>query len=168
MTTTLPETSEQAKHTDDQQIAVDEHTSQIVSFRLAKETYGVGIMHVQEIILIGAITPMPSVPDYIVGLTNLRGHVIPVVDLAKRFRLDHHTADSKTARIVVLNVGERTLGVIVDEVDEVLRVRDSQIERVSQDFTGPGREFVDGLVKLEDRLVILLRVDRILDTDPAE
>lgn len=164
MATTLLETSTPERGTADLAVGQEEATSQIVSFRLGAEIYGVGIMHVQEIILIGPVTPMPSVPDYIRGLTNLRGHVIPIIDLAKRFGLEVKP-DTAASRIVVLNVGDKTMGVVVDAVEEVLRLRASQIEPVAQGFSGVGREFVDGLAKLEDCLVIQLRVDKIFDIE---
>ncbi len=164
MSTTLLEASAKSDGAVDGDSRHDEATSQIVSFRLGAEVYGVDIMHVQEIILIGPVTPMPSVPDYIRGLTNLRGNVIPIIDLGTRFGLERRS-DTGRSRIVVLNVGRKTMGVVVDAVEEVLRLRDSQIEPVSSGFTGVGREFINGLAKLEDRLVIQLCVDRMLDTE---
>ena len=101
--------------------------SQIVSFRLANEEYGVDIMRVQEIILVGQITCMPEVPDYICGLINLRGHVIPIVDLRRRFRLPVAENDEHT-RIIVVNVKNQTIGIVVDAVNEVLRVNADQGE----------------------------------------
>ena len=101
--------------------------SQIVSFRLANEEYGIDIMRVQEIILMGQITCMPEVPDYICGLINLRGHVIPIVDLRRRFRLPA-AADNEHARIIVVNVNRQTIGIVVDAVNEVPRVNPDQAE----------------------------------------
>ena len=88
MSTTLLEATGKSDGAVDDHAHDEEATSQIVSFRLGAELYGVDIMHVQEIILIGPVTPMPSVPDYIRGLTNLRGSVIPIIDLGKRFGLE--------------------------------------------------------------------------------
>ena len=164
MSTTLLEPAGTEKDTPDVSVEHDEATSQIVSFRLGAEIYGVAIMHVQEIILIGPVTPMPSVPEYVRGLTNLRGHVIPIIDLAKRFGMES-SPDTAASRIVVLNVSDKTIGVVVDAVEEVLRLRDSQIEPVAQGFSGVGGEFVDGLAKLENCLLILLRIERILDIE---
>jgi len=138
--------------------------SQIVSFRLANEEYGVDIMNVQEIILIGQITEMPQVPTFVRGLINLRGNVIPVIDLRVRFSLE--TSDqTESSRIVVLNVGERTMGVMVDAVDEVLRIRDEQIEPAPPGMAGLGRQYVRGLVKLESRLLVLLDIETVMDVD---
>ena len=139
----------------------DERSTQVVSFRLANEEYAVDIMRVQEIILIGQITEVPNVPEYVRGLINLRGHVIPVVDLRVRFRLGVADATEDT-RIIVLNLSSKTVGVIVDGVDEVLRFSDDQVEPVSGGFTGVGSEYVRGLVKLENKLLILLNMDEVL------
>lgn len=135
--------------------------SQIVSFRLFNEEYGVDIMHVQEIILIGQITQMPQVPDYISGLINLRGHVIPIIDLRVRFTLEV-TDRTEHSRIIVLNVNKKTVGIIVDAVDEVLRINLDQIEPASVGLTGCGKEYVSGLVKFEKKLLILLNIEKIM------
>ena len=138
-----------------------ETTSQIVSFRLASEEYGVNIMSVQEIILMGQITRMPEVPDYICGLINLRGHVIPIVDLRKRFRLDVAANDEHT-RIIVVNVARKTIGMVVDGVDEVLRINSNQIESPPTSVAGIDQSYIRGLVKFEKKLLILLDIEKIL------
>ena len=101
--------------------------SQVVSFRLAKEEYGLDIMRSQEIILMGDITQIPEVPDYICGLINLRGKVIPIVDLRKRFCLEAGEATEHT-RIMVVNTRTTTFGIVVDAVSQVLRIEANQIE----------------------------------------
>jgi len=138
-----------------------EATSQIVSFRLANEEYGIDIMRVQEIILIGHITQMPNVPPYVRGLINLRGHVLPIIDLGIRFGLGD-TEPTEQSRIIVLNQEARTVGIIVDAVDEVLRINVEQIEEVSSAFMGAGQDYVRSLVKFKSKLLILLDVDRLL------
>lgn len=138
-----------------------EGISQIVSFRLSNEEYGVDIMHVQEIILIGQITLMPQVPEYVSGLINLRGHVIPIIDLRVRFGLEA-TDYTEHSRIIVLNVNKKTVGIIVDAVDEVLRINQDQIESASVGLTGFGKEYVSGLVKFEKKLLILMNIEKII------
>lgn len=134
--------------------------SQLVTFRLANEEYGVDIMLVQEIILIGQITRMPNVTSHVRGLINLRGHVIPVFDLRRRFGLGdaENTDDS---RIIVLNVRKRTIGIVVDAVDQVLRLTPNQIEPGAGGMSGNGRKYVAGLVKMEHKLLILLNAEQI-------
>lgn len=140
--------------------------SQIVSFRLAREEYGVDIMHVQEIILIGQVTEMPQVPDYVRGLINLRGHVIPIIDLRVRFGLEV-SEQTENSRIIVLNVNKKTFGIVVDEVDEVLRINSDQIEPAPPGIAGIGQQYVSGLVKFENKLLILLRIDQVMTDEEA-
>lgn len=138
--------------------------TQIVSFRLANEEYGVDIMRVQEIILPGDITEMPEVPEYICGLINLRGHVIPIVDLRKRFGLPVSERDEHT-RIIVVNVGAKTIGMVVDAVNEVLRINDEQLEPPPSSIVGIEHVYIKALVKFEDKLLILLDIESILSEE---
>ncbi|NOY30177.1 MAG: chemotaxis protein CheW [Planctomycetes bacterium] len=138
-----------------------EGTQQLVSFRLAQEEYGIEITKVQEIILMGQITRIPQTPRFIKGLINLRSTVIPIVDLRTRFGLPDQQAGDET-RIMVVNVVGKTLGIIVDAVSEVLRISPNQISPPPPTVAGLGKEYLTGLIKLENRLLILLDIDRIL------
>jgi purine-binding chemotaxis protein CheW len=137
---------------------------QLVSFRLGNEEYAVEITKVREIILMGEITRAPQTPTYVKGLINLRSMVIPIIDLRLRFGLPEMDATTES-RIMVMNVGGKTIGIIVDAVSEVLRVAKAQIAPPPPTIAGPGREFLIGLVKLDHRLLILLDVDHILNED---
>jgi purine-binding chemotaxis protein CheW len=134
---------------------------QLVSFQLAQEEYGIEITKVQEIILMGEITRVPQTPKYIKGLINLRSTVIPIVDLRERFGLDQQEIGDET-RIMVVNVAGKTIGIIVDAVSEVLRVSPDAIAPPPPTVAGLGREYLTGLAKLDDRLLILLDIDKIL------
>lgn len=141
--------------------AKDAAVSQIVSFRLANEEYGLDIMKVQEIILMGEITEIPEVSDFIRGLINLRGKVIPIVDLRKRFGLD--TGDlTEHTRIIVVDTTDATFGIIVDAVNKVLRIDEKQMEPPPTGLLGAEQAYIMGLVKMEEKIMILLNLDRIL------
>lgn len=138
-------------------------TIQLVSFRLDQEEYGIEITKVQEIILMGEITRVPQTPDFIQGLINLRSTVIPVIDLRLRFGLRQLPATDET-RIMVVNVAGKTIGIIVDAVSEVLRISREQIAAPPPTVAALGRDYLTGMVKLEKSLLILLDIDKILDT----
>jgi purine-binding chemotaxis protein CheW len=140
---------------------------QLVSFRLAQEEYGIEITRVREIILMGAITRVPQTPAYVKGLINLRSTVIPVIDLRIRFGLPECEA-SDASRIMVVNVGGKTIGIVVDAVSEVLRVSTDQIAPPPPAVVSLGTEYLTGLVKLEKQLLILLDIDKVLGESEQE
>ncbi|MBN2473520.1 MAG: chemotaxis protein CheW [Pirellulales bacterium] len=159
-------TSRSSQETPSQQSSLSEATgtTQLVSFRLGKEEYGIEITKIREIILMGEITRIPQTPDYVKGLINLRSTVIPVIDLRIRFGLPE-TELTDESRIMVLHVGTKTIGIIVDAVSEVLRVSPEMIAPPPPTVAGLGREYLTGLVKQQDRLLILLDIDKIFSTE---
>jgi purine-binding chemotaxis protein CheW len=134
---------------------------QVVVLELAGEAYGVEIGRVQEIIRMQPITRVPNVPAFIEGVTNLRGRVIPVLDLRRRFGLAA-TPPTRQSRIVVAELGSHAVGLIVDGVSEVLRVPADAVEPPSALVTTAESTYLRGVAKLEDRLVLLLDLTRIL------
>jgi purine-binding chemotaxis protein CheW len=136
-------------------------TIQLVSFKLANECYGIEITKVREIILITEITRIPQTPHYVKGLINLRSTVIPVIDLRAKFGLPEGDLTDES-RIMVLQAGGKTIGIVVDAVSEVLRVKQDQIAPPPPTITGEGRDYLTGLVKLEKQLLILLDIDKTL------
>ncbi len=137
---------------------------QLVSFHLADETYGVEITTIREIILMCEITKVPQTPHYIEGLINLRSSVIPVMDLRTFFGLPTGEL-TDASRIMVINVGERTMGVVVDGVDEVLRIQRDEIAPPPPTVACLGRDYLNGLVRLEEELLILLDIEKILGSE---
>jgi len=141
-------------------LAATADSMQLVSFRLGEETYGIEITKIREIILMGQITQVPETPSYIKGLINLRSMVLPVIDLRLRFGLAEGEL-TEESRIMVLNVGSRTIGIVVDAVSEVLRVSGDQISEAPPTVASMGNEYMTGLVRLEEHLLILLDVDKL-------
>jgi len=134
---------------------------QVVGFRIGRETFGLPISMVREIVRVPEITTVPNAPDYIEGVINLRGRIIPVVDLRKRFGVKSAEPNKKN-RIVVVELGARAIGLIVNSASEVLRIPPSEIEEPHTVFQEGELDFITGVGKLNGRLVILLDLDRIL------
>ncbi|MGI6092008.1 MAG: chemotaxis protein CheW [Veillonellaceae bacterium] len=141
---------------------LDDQELQLVIFRLAKEEYGLPITKVQEINRLVPITKLPQTPSFMEGVINLRGRIIPVVDLRKRFQLEVTGYDEDT-RIIIVEVNGQTVGIIVDAVNEVVRLSADNIEPAPPAFVLDAR-YINGVGKLEDRLLILLDIDKILTT----
>lgn len=127
---------------------------QYVIFRLGNEEYGLDIMTVQEIIIPTPVTKLPNTPPYFTGVFNLRGRVIPLIDLKKRFSLDS-SEEEKDTRIIVVRL-ENPAGILVDAINEVLMISSEEIESSQQISSGISKEFITGIAKKDDRLIILL------------
>jgi purine-binding chemotaxis protein CheW len=134
---------------------------QLVIFELANEFYGVDIAAVEGIIKMQGITAVPHAPAFVEGVTNLRGAVLPVVDLRKRFGLASQ-AETKDSRIVIVVMGSLKVGVVVDSVSEVLPVTEEAIEPPSPLVTTVETTFLKGIAKVAERLIILLDLSKVL------
>lgn len=134
---------------------------QIVGFRVGRETFGLPISTVREIVRVPEITSVPNAPDYIEGVINLRGRIIPVVDLRKRFG-EVLPEPSRKNRIVVVELDGRVVGLMVNSASEVLRIPPSEIEAPHNVFQEGELNYITGVGKLKGRLVILLDLNRIL------
>lgn len=134
---------------------------QLVIFELANEHYGLDIATVESIIKMQEITSVPHAPNFVEGVTNLRGQVLPVIDLRKRFGLAQQE-DTKETRIVVVEINGSTVGMVVDAVTEVLRVPTEAIEPPSPLVTTIDSAFMTGIAKMDERLVILLDLSKAL------
>ena len=137
---------------------------QLVTFRLGKEEYGVNIEQVREIIRIVEIIHVPKAPEFVEGLINLRGTVVSVIDLRKRFDITP-SGEKENERIIVVEVQSRTIGVIVDSVLEVLRLSSSNMDDVPPTVSGVDTKFLFGVGKIGERLMMLLDLDKLLSTD---
>jgi purine-binding chemotaxis protein CheW len=143
-----------------------ERLLQVVSFRLGGEEYGLEILRVQEIIRMGGLTRVPNSRKFVEGVINLRGKVIPILGLRKRFGLEARPSDTGT-RIIVVEVAGEVIGFEVDSVSEVLRIPVETIEPPPR-LSRHNNEYVSGVGKLQDRLLLLLDIDRVLTEPPPE
>ena len=138
--------------------------NQLVVFMLAKEHYGVRIAAVESIIKLQPITAVPYSPAFVEGVTNLRGRVLPVIDLRKRFGLLAEES-TKDTRIVVVEMSGTLVGMIVDAVSEVLRVPAESVELPSPIMTTVDSAFITGIAKVGERLIILLDLEKVLSPE---
>ena len=136
---------------------------QLVSFKLGNEEFGIDIGRVQEINMMMQLTKIPNSNRFIEGVVNLRGKIVPVVNLRERLGLSKKEDDNRT-KIIVSDVNNKLIGYIVDEVNEVLRISKSIIEPTPEIITGVNSELIEGVAKLEGRLLILLNLDKLLST----
>jgi purine-binding chemotaxis protein CheW len=143
-----------------------ERLLQVVSFRLGDEEYGLEILRVQEIIRMVGLTRVPNSRRFVEGVINLRGKVIPILGLRKRFGLEARESDRGT-RIIVVEVASEVIGFEVDSVSEVLRIPVETIEPTPR-LSRHNNEYVSGVGKLQDRLLLLLDIDRVLAEPPSD
>lgn len=142
---------------------------QLVNFRLAGEEFGVDISSVKEIIRVTEITHIPDAPSFIHGVTNLRGQIIAVIDLAMQFGLAPRQDLGESARIVVTEINNQTVGMLVDEVPEVLKIPSANIEPTPELIqTEVKKDYIKGVGKLDHRLIILLDLEKLLASDEVE
>lgn len=140
---------------------------QFLTFKLCGQEYGISALKVQEIKGWEKVTPIPNSPAYIRGVLNLRGLIVPVIDLRLRFNLDEIGYTAITA-IVVVNISERLAGLVVDSVSDVIEVSEDQL-CAAPDFEGhKDREFISGLAQIDGKLLILLDIDRMVNPETLD
>jgi purine-binding chemotaxis protein CheW len=139
-----------------------EETLQLVVFRLAREWYGVEITKVKEVIKAGKITYLPSSPEHIAGIINLRGYILSVTDLKTIFSLTHEEPTAKT-RIIAIESGILETGFLVDEVVESIEVPVSKIELGLLTIPAEGAKYIEGQCKVDDKLIALVNVEKVLE-----
>jgi len=147
-------------------LEIAEREEQLVAFQLANEIYGVDISIIQEIIRWREITQIPRTAPDIEGVVNLRGKIVPILDLRRRLELPAAECNGMT-RIIVVEVLEYTVGMVVDSVIGVLKLPESKIEAPSQLVSDVKSDFIRGVGKMDDRLIILLNIQKVLRTEIA-
>ena len=147
-----------------------EGSHQVLTFVLGKETYGVDILRVQEIRGWSSVTKIPHAPPHVLGVLNLRGSIVPIVDLRMRFSLDRAEYTAVTVIIVVAVMsaaGRRDFGVVVDGVSDVVDVNIEEVKAAPDLGSRSATDYIRGLVPVSDRMVVLLDIDRLIGTDLA-
>ena len=145
----------------------DDELIQLVTFSIGEEEFGVDILKVQEIIRTMEITKVPRAQSFVEGVINLRGKVIPIIDLRRRFSLVSKPHDKHT-RIIVIEINNMIVGFVVDSVSEVLRIPAGTVEPPPPVVAGMDSEYISGVGKLQDRLLILLDLDKLLSNEDIE
>jgi purine-binding chemotaxis protein CheW len=143
-------------------------TGKYLTFTLADEEYGIGILKVKEIIGMMAITSVPRTPEFVKGVINLRGKVIPVIDLRLKFGMDAIQYTDRTCIIVVeIDANDMTIqiGIVVDSVSEVLNIKEEEIEKTPSFGTSINTDYILGMAKIDSGVKILLDIDKVLSAE---
>jgi purine-binding chemotaxis protein CheW len=141
----------------------------MVGFSVGKEEFCVDILKVQEIIRMMEITKIPNAPDFVEGIINLRGKVIPIIDFGKRCNLyGGNEVDENHRRIVVVAIGEKTVGLVVDKVSQVIKLEEDLISSTPDVVKGCNSEFISGVGKSGDKLLILLDLEKLFGQGELE
>ena len=143
------------------------NVAQFVAFRIENQSYAFRIEQIQEIVILDQVTKTPQVPEYVEGVANLRGSIIPVINLRKLFGLEPKPIDSET-RTIVVNVGTRTIGCTVDTVSQVVRIAEDAIHPAPDTVSGHGASYISGFARVQEQLIVLLEVEQLLDPQKLE
>ncbi len=148
--------------------AINAGTTQCLTFKLADEEYGVDIMKVQEIRSWEPVTSIPNTPDFIIGVINLRGIVVPIIDLRQRFSLDKVEYGASTVVVIVKvdhESDERTIGMVVDAVSEVYNISEEMMRETPELGGAIGTKFIKGLATIDEKMIILLDIDLMVSPE---
>lgn len=140
---------------------------QYVVFKLDNEEYGIDIMNVREIGVYQESIKVPNTPDFVEGIINNRGSVIPIVNLKKRFKLGGYGISNNT-RIIIINLNDKQIGFIVDEASETLRLDEDSVDPAPSMIAGIDGKYIIGVGKLEERLIILIDLEKVLSIEEKE
>jgi purine-binding chemotaxis protein CheW len=138
-----------------------------VTFYLDAEKYGINVMQVQEVLRVTEIAPVPGAPDYVLGIINLRGNVVTVIDTRKRFGLASRDVDD-SARIVIVESSDQVVGIMVDSVAEVVDLQFSEIESAPNVGSEDGSRFIQGVASQDDELLIIIDLNKLLTDEEWE
>jgi purine-binding chemotaxis protein CheW len=140
-------------------------TSRWVTFRLEQELYGINVLQVQEVLRVSEIVPVPGAPDYVLGIINLRGKVVTVIDMRRSFGLPSHE-NTDASRIMIIESGKQVAGMLVDSVAEVVNIDSNQVETAPDVGTSEASKYIQGIANHNKEILILVDVNKLLT--PAE
>ena len=146
-----------------------ENSINLVTFKLGNNEYAIDIMQAKEIIKMEKITLIPNAPDYVEGVINLRGNIIPIVDLKKRFNLEENDGEKNTG-IIIVKIDDVDMGIIIDAISKVVSIATSNIQPPPPMLSGIGQKYIKGVAKLEDKLLVVLDLEKLIvgDDDDIE
>ncbi|MEI0604739.1 chemotaxis protein CheW [Brachyspira alvinipulli] len=144
-----------------------EDSTNLVTFRLGSGEYAIDIMQAKEIIKMEKITLIPNAPDFVEGVINLRGNIIPIIDLKKRFNLEEIEGDKNTG-IIIVKIEDVDMGIIIDSISKVVSISNSDIQPPPPMLSGIGQKYIKGVGKLEDKLLVVLDLEKLFTTDEEE
>ncbi|KLI16091.1 chemotaxis protein CheW [Brachyspira hyodysenteriae] len=144
-----------------------EDSTNLVTFRLGSGEYAIDIMQAKEIIKMEKITLIPNAPDFVEGVINLRGNIIPIIDLKKRFNLEETEGDKNTG-IIIVKIEDVDMGIITDSISKVVSISNSDIQPPPPMLSGIGQKYIKGVGKLEDKLLVVLDLEKLFTTDEEE
>lgn len=138
-----------------------------MAFRLEDQCYAFRIEQIQEIVILDRITKTPQVPDYVEGVANLRGAIIPIINLRRLFGMEPKPVTPET-RTIVVNVGKRTMGCTVDTVSQVVRIAADAIHSAPDTVTGHGANYIAGFARVDEQLIVILEIDELLEPEKLD
>jgi purine-binding chemotaxis protein CheW len=145
----------------------DAQKNRFLTFHLGKESYGIEIQYVTEIIVMQEITKVPDMPESMIGVVNLRGNIISVMDMRKRFHLESRDYDDRTC-IIVVNIADLAIGLLVDTVNEVVNIPEEQVDPPPKTHSGIKSNYILGMGKIDNQVKILLDIEKILQEEELE
>ena len=164
MNQAVAETISTGEKVDAAKQAADDPIIQLVTFRLDEEAYGINVMQVQEVLRVTEIAPVPGAPSYVLGIVNLRGNVVTVIDTRSRFGLPSDEI-TDSSRIVIIESGEEVIGILVDSVSEVVELRESEIELAPSVGTEESSRYIQGVATRSEDLLIVVDLNKLLSED---
>ena len=160
------QTEQQSIESTENRVDLEDSTN-LVTFRLGSGEYAIDIMQAKEIIKMEKITLIPNAPDFVEGVINLRGNIIPIIDLKKRFNLEEIEGDKNTG-IIIVKIEDVDMGIIIDSISKVVSISNSDIQPPPPMLSGIGQKYIKGVGKLEDKLLVVLDLEKLFTTDEEE